>query len=348
MSLSLIQSYTKRLVAVLLVLRVLSGTGAPAGAFLDERTETQALEALGEVLHSEGASSADPAFFPTCPAAEYHEYVDGICKHCGQPPVYLAERLPDRYFEDAQQRGTVVKADVGYVDVHVYLPYGYDENAQYNVMIIMPNRGGSADYTIDSFRRSEQGAMSGQRLFDHMIEDKLIQPTIFVSFALHTLISFDSCGRWLRMYLLPYLGDNFATYAEDGSIEALQAAREHFGIGGYSFGAFYLYNDAMQPSLDLFGSFFPVSGGDCESNKILLQEGLSDEYRINCYYLGVGGEDGRRKTYRSFQLDVIDASERLVDGENAFYVEVSGGHTYYVFFLLTFNALQLMFQETSH
>ena len=43
-------------------------------------------------------------------------------------------------------------------------------------------------------------------------------------------------ARWICEGVLPHLAEHYSTWAEDGSPEALKAARDHFALGGEAVG----------------------------------------------------------------------------------------------------------------
>lgn len=66
--------------------------------------------------------------------------------------------------------------------------------------------------------------------------------------------------RELREDILPFIVQNYSTYAADGSAEAISAARDHFAYAGLSMGSIYAYNSVMPLCLDLFAWFGCFSG----------------------------------------------------------------------------------------
>ena len=103
---------------------------------------------------------------------------------------------------------------------NVYLPYGYDETKQYDVLYLMHGIGGS---------ERDWGMCTGgdgkvKTMLDRLIADGRIEPMIVVApngrsgadfantNADHN--AFYEFGKELRNDLIPYIDANYATYAE--------------------------------------------------------------------------------------------------------------------------------------
>ena len=142
------------------------------------------------------------------------------------------------------------------------------------------------------------------------------------------------------------MAEHYSTYAADGRLESLKAARDHFGLGGLSNGALFVYEGGMCYNFDLFGSYaaFSGNGSPWETVNTIQQSSEYSELPINCYYTGAGTVndwqiDFTRNGYNYF----VEQLPQLEEGKNAWHVDVNGGHEWKVWFTDIFNALPLMF-----
>ena len=290
-----------------------------------------------------------------------HSFIHGKCA-CGAVPVFYDNLLPSEFYQECEHPGTVQKQT--YIqklhyqgdeevtkNLNVYLPYGYTGQEKYNVLVLI--HGGGDDE--DSWLTKEYDfgfPLIMKNIYDNMIEQKLCRPLIIVCPTTYNGPYYSNDGgieqmaAELRETILPYVAEHYSTYAESGSLTDLQAAREHFGIGGMSNGALYALNSGMQMDLDLFSNFICFSGN---SQPYAVAEAINSEtwkdLPISFFYAGAGYYDGQwQNTFYGFQI-IVDQTDRLTEGENAFYRDIDGGHDFGVWNVNIFNALQMAFPE---
>lgn len=193
------------------------------------------------------------------------------------------------------QKGTIVEESYnignGTNRCYVYLPYGYDSSKKYNIFYLM-HGGGENERTL-FFQDDTQL----QNVFDNLIHDGTIEPTIVVT------PTFNKCEAqtfWneLRNYLLAYIEGKYSTYAEGTSIEDFKKSRMHRAYGGFSMGGVSTWAN-FENNLDIIGYFMPLSGdywgaNDANSkainlNNVVERSGLEDnQFAIFC---ATGSED---------------------------------------------------------
>ena len=127
---------------------------------------------------------------PVCGSTVCHHYVYGVCA-CGAKPEIYDAWLPAEYYEACDHPGTVERISYtqpllayGGVEVqknmNVYLPYGYDDSRQYDVLILIhggwddENSWMTAEYDDYGF------TIVLKNIYDNMIERKLCEPMIIV------------------------------------------------------------------------------------------------------------------------------------------------------------------------
>ena len=185
-----------------------------------------------------------------------------------------------------------------------------------------------------------------------MIEQKICKPCIVVTPVTNTRFLTGVDGgifqmrEELRDYILPYIVENYSTYAADSSLDAISAAREHFGLGGLSNGALCVFKAGFQYNFPLFGSYAAFSG-DYEpwTTAAAIQSGDFAELPITCFFAGAGTFDGQQENSKVGFNYIVENTDRLVEGENAFYVDVTGGHEWSVWLTDLYNAMQVMFPD---
>ena len=105
---------------------------------------------------SHGDHDPETAECLLCGAKLRHNFVNGECR-CGAKPQFEVNDLPMELNEPCEHPGTVEYSYYTIRDAEgkpytkkmaVYLPYGYDENGQYDVLVLMHGLGGDADYWL--------------------------------------------------------------------------------------------------------------------------------------------------------------------------------------------------------
>ena len=199
-----------------------------------------------------------------CGSKVVHHYVNALCS-CGRSPDFRVDLLPDRFYEPCEQEGTTLSWSFETVDwsrqmpvtmeVSFYLPYDYDPAQRYNVLVLLHGLRATQESWLNTPWELEDGREIQMRwIYDRMIAEKIIDPLIIVSASQYLYrgedfykSKYEQMAYELQNVILPYTVENFSTYAEDGSPEALIAAREHFALGGNSWGSYYTYDTGMCP-----------------------------------------------------------------------------------------------------
>lgn len=182
-----------------------------------------------------------------------------------------AEDVPSSYKNKAKNQGKLEKIEYDTIDYTnnqkitkqavVYLPYGYDENKQYNIYYLMHGWTGHAG---DFFEYSNI-----INILDNMIENKDIEPLIVVGATFDAENTGQDWGRSVEELepftkdfenaLMPYVESHYSTYAKSTSKEDLIASRNHRAFGGFSLGGvttWYVFKN----SLNYVKYFLPMSG----------------------------------------------------------------------------------------
>lgn len=192
------------------------------------------------------------------------------------------EYIPDGYTAPASQPGTLERLDYetwesfSYEQKNqkltktawVYLPYGYDESKQYNILYL--SHGGWSNET--SIMGTPDRPQPFKHIMDHAIQDGMISPLIIVLPTYNNTSGSDSGEYALSLRLtenfhnelvndlIPAAESKYSTYAQTTDPAGLAASRDHRAFGGFSMGSMNTWR-TFQYCLDYFRYFAPSSGG---------------------------------------------------------------------------------------
>ncbi|MBO5556252.1 MAG: hypothetical protein J5927_03625 [Oscillospiraceae bacterium] len=294
-----------------------------------------------------------------CGQLVIHHYVNGVCS-CGATPVLYSDALPDRYYEPCEHAGTIVDwnfqtdSNLGQITRRskIYLPYGYDPDKPYNVLLLYHGTGDMEDGWLTANHWIANRDTQGRYVVDHMIDEGLIEPLIIVTPTFYAVTSaggtvdlgVNEMAEEIREIILPYLVENYSTYAASSSYNDLVAARAHFGMGGLSWGSYYTYAAGMRLNLSILSNFICMSGSD---DPDVVQATINSPdllgYDIDLYYSACGtGDGGHGGGIQGFE-HIVYYTDRLTEGQNAFLHDTVGGHEWLVWITELFNSLQYAF-----
>ena len=289
-------------------------------------------------------------------------------------PIRLTETdLPEELLRPAEHRGTVREEDyptrdmVSDVpdrinkDVTVYLPYGYDPEEQYDVLILLHCAWADHRFWLGQERNygSEEAPVpvSVPNLLDRMIEEGYCRPLIVVSPCIYLYdrqpsnagngYDYEQFEQEIGTDFLPWIAENYGTYAADGSPEALRAAREHFGVLGASFGAYAEYFCVIGENFDLLAWYCFCGGGEIEPWHLAERwtENGTAELPLRMLYICEGEFDDRYGPEISYHNLLTFGG--AFNEENVKFTLVQGwGHEDHSYLVGLYNSLQMFFRET--
>lgn len=192
--------------------------------------------------------------------------------------------IPSDYYNSAEEQG---KLEELYYDTYesfsyedksqtltkravVYVPYGYSEKEKYDVFYLM-HGGWSNETTTLGMPGNES---SFKNVLDHAIQNEDIRPLIVVCPTYNNTNengqdsdSFSLAMQLTRNYhnelvndLIPAVEGKYSTFAEGTSLDALTAARDHRGFGGFSMGSVTTWR-TFEYCMDYFRYYLPMSCG---------------------------------------------------------------------------------------
>lgn len=254
-------------------------------------------------------------------------------------------------FEPAEEQGRIVEASYEAEDhvyrsgetVHkrmlVYLPYGYSEDKEYDVLVLLHLKGldenfwlGEMGYPVDF---QNYPTVRVQDLLDNLIQRGLCRPMIVVSPCIYFNADaqagywgsqvYDQFAAEFRQELLPAVADQFATYARGGDEESLRAARQHFGVLGASHGAYQAELSVLSPNLDLVSWYAMVGGGSVTRDYLGPMWSLNglEDYPVDLLYLMEGDSDDPATIAASYE-GLAAWPERFTKEENLRFTMLQG------------------------
>ena len=358
---------------------LLSRTGRLPGAQREDSTaaekQSQDSGALRESEESEGENTAGNPEAEAAPPSASPEPTP-IPTPTPKPlrPIRLTETdLPEELLRPAEHRGTVREEDyptrdmVSDVpdrinkDVTVYLPYGYDPEEQYDVLILLHCAWADHRFWLGQERNygSEEAPVpvSVPNLLDRMIEEGYCRPLIVVSPCIYLYdrqpsnagngYDYEQFEQEIGTDFLPWIAENYGTYAADGSPEALRAAREHLGVIGASFGACAEYFCVSGENFDLLAWYCFCGGGEIEPWHLAERwtENGTAELPLRMLYICEGEFDDRYGPEISYHNLMTFGGP--FNEENVKFTLVQGwGHEDHSYLVGLYNSLQMFFRET--
>lgn len=275
----------------------------------------------------------------------------------------FVDTIPSEYLEKrTDHSGTVEKITYQTKDyfgdgfeitkpAYVYLPYDYNENKQYNVLYLMHGIGGSEN----EWGMNNENSLI-KNIMDNLIYNGKIEPFIIVTpngrssadySASSDFNSFYLFGKELRNDLIPYIDSRYSTYADYNKYGYdLTKARNHRAMAGLSMGGMQTINIGLCENLDIISYFGAFSAAPTTNTASVIVEKLNDfiGYDINFFYNICGTEDSIAIASASAAVsNITDLTEKLTDGKNFIWQEVSGGHSFDIWYLGFYNFVNVVF-----
>ena len=167
---------------------------------------------------------------------------------------------------------------------NVYLPYGYDDAGQYDIIYFFHG----TNETQDSFISSDQV----KNMIDNIIDMGLCEPFLMVFPTYYydyetRAVNHQLFPEEVRSDLIPAVESRYGTYAPTADAEGFAASRDHRCISGYSQGSMACWNVSYRV-LDWARWIMPMSGSSVSNldglKAALAETGLSagDIFVILC------------------------------------------------------------------
>lgn len=338
-----------------------------------------------------GCQKAAPSSVPATPApqtatveyqwdfANKNGSIDDLKQPCDQPGTVVDLE----YDTPAYAVNDLMGVDVTlHKKVSIYLPYGYDETKQYNILYLLHGTEGETDGPMEEFWLKQWGEQT-LPVLDNMIKNGLCEPLIVVTPTYYSRVeeyplgseqveqlaeklndSYISgegegdereqniwpeyFGQELRNNIIPAVESQYLTYAnKDTSEESLIASRDHRAFAGLSRGAMTVARSGLTQNADIISWFGSYSGAwaDFDRMKEAL-EGPFKDYPINFWYNGNGKGDFALENHEEFRDRTLEElSDKFTDGDNYAFVTLrDGGHMYMSWIVDLYNSLLVFFK----
>lgn len=287
------------------------------------------------------------------------------------PQDFFTTLLPAEWFAPCPEKGTVYSVNYPATDVStgtpiskkmdVYLPYGYSNSHQYDVLILTHGAGSDENYWLSRELTYNGDLVMARDLIDNMIYVGACRQLIVVSCTFRNDVSCNGSvydvdqlyleGRQmsdeLRNDILPFLAENFSTHAADGSPESLIAAREHFGFAGMSWGAMIGYVFVLPEDLEYISWFGLLSASTMNIRRTIST--LNEKtalYPVSYIYDSVGSLDDIRNQAEDLHEGLERYCTGVTEGQNTAMVIIDPArHTFNAWGTCLYNMLLCFFRE---
>ena len=289
-----------------------------------------------------------------------------------EPIKLVSYRIKEENFAECSEPGTLVTAEYQTKDyvkgleepitknLCIYLPYGYDEEKQYDVLFLMHTSGADENFWLKremSYAYPDTGYITVcvKDLVDNMIQQGRCRPCILVAadgFINDNLRSVHDTSTAYTQFayefgedIMPYVAENYATYAEGSDRASLSAAREHFGFLGASYGAYMCYLSILPDNLDIVANFAMSGGGSMDYNSLYkswVAHG-TENFPISYLYIGTGEFDERAGPEGAY-LNFLSAPDRFSKDNLHFTLYEQTRHEPREWINSLYNVLQLFFR----
>lgn len=327
-----------------------------------------------------------------------HNFIDGKCKYCDETTIFMQDPIgkTDIPKTEYEHQGEIVEIwydtrsyyTEDYYDLEeplyvkkrafVYLPYGYDpddKETKYNVFYLLHGSKLNEGYwfkrgTYENEVSPYTLGYGTENVLDYMYENNLAEKTIIVTPSLYADVEGypidgddwsinDNFGKELINDLMPFVAENFNTYAASGSKEDLIAARDHHAYAGLSKGSGTSYASIWMYCLEYISYIGTYSNFTMDDQKI---QAVIDTYKTKYsdypvhYWYCTGGTDelsGDRAVnfpYLEYYNMVKDAAGLqdgcyVEQGDSSCYMLVNGtAHNYATWLTALYNTMLVFFR----
>ena len=243
----------------------------------------------------------------------------------------------------------------------VYLPFGYSEEERYDVLFLLHVQAASERFWLmDGFYYDfgeGDEAVDLHGLLDNMIAAGRCRPLIVImpsgyitpdaAYEHNSARDYPQFAAEFANDLLPFVAENFATYAEGSDRESLIAAREHFGVLGASFGAYMAKNSILLENYEFCSWYGFTGGGGIDSGAFLSARSAAGEEAsgISMLFTGEGEWDDRAEAESSYYT-LREYSDIFNDTNLVYSVYRMTGHDCTEWVNSLYNCLQLFFRQS--
>lgn len=320
---------------------------------------------------------AETLICDTCGNRGYHTFEDGTCD-CGATTIFEMDGVPEEYMEECDEKGTVETISYNTYsyaleamqggenrlavtkEALVYLPYGYDANASYDVLYLLHGGGD----THESWFVTNPTTLN---ILDNCIKEGICDPIIVVTPTFYSEVEGvdGMMADWVSYFgqemvneLIPAVEAKYATYAE-GNVTAnsLKASRAHRAYAGLSMGSMVSFSSVLDYCTDYFGYVGSYSAGPAadipgaltatDTIAANMKEDLNASgNEIYYWFNGNGLKDIAHDPHHATYPHMLElCPEVFTDGVNSCWLDYHKGmHSFEWWQLDLFNSLHVFFE----
>jgi len=226
---------------------------------------------------------------------------------------------------------------------YVYLPYGYDETKEYDILYLMHGTGDDEAYWLEKYSYNKV-------MIDNLIYYDDIKPVIIVTPTWYVeddlpddpdQLTYSFIDE-LRNDLIPAVESTYATYAKSVSEEDLIASRNHRAFAGLSRGSATMFRSAYCGSLDYFSKFGAFSACMTTLDEFSVTwNDKNKDYTIDYLYNTSGTFDFLLDEHVKNTEALLEAEKRLVENVNySFDIFPMDYHSIHSWHISLYNCLQ--------
>ena len=284
------------------------------------------------------------------------------------PDAFATKLLTDDWFDECTAPGTIKTVEYLSTDyltgkeitknMEVYLPYDYTPEIKYDVLILTHGAGDDEKYWFSEDHDYGGKTVNAKNLVDNMIYRKTCRALIIASV---TCTNDYSCSRkaydWDQLLtdgsqfaqeiandILPFIVNNYSTYASDPGRDSISAARDHFAYFGLSWSAMFGYLNILPDDMEYFSWYALIA-----PSRVNLQSKMDaitekyNSYPLHAFYASVGANDQIRAQSEQLYTTLI-SSEQFSDDENSYQVIIENvKHHFESWCTSLYNCLELFF-----
>lgn len=302
-----------------------------------------------------------------------HHYVDHKCETCEKYTEFEAEETPSKYMEACVHQGTVVnleyitylykddgtKGDAVNKALNVYLPYGYNEENNYDILYLYHGAGGQEGLWFGINTPSDNYAPLDKsytcNVLDNLIDQELAKKMIVATPSLYydnaNKLSLSAVARTFELVndIIPLVESKYCAYSNlDTSESSLINSRSHRALAGLSMGSIFTLT-ALPKTMQYFSYYGCFSCGLATDYNEYYQQIDNNwaNYPITYWYNACGYNDtmcysGHKELYEKM-LEIDNGKHFKADENINFLQKNENAHTYRSWLSDLFNIAQKFF-----
>lgn len=203
--------------------------------------------------------------------------------------------LPEYYYTECPQQGIIERDKFEWnFYFNIYKPYNYDDNTQYDLVILLNGLGGNDLDLLTNDRPTVLGKIKMKNIYDWLIYNDEINPILIVTVNAETFIARDT------RKLISYIRENYN----------IKEGKDHIWLGGLSLGCNITLSNIFI-NKDIIGNFLLLSGSREIEDLLDILSKEKEKYAINNLYISCGGDEGLLKINTYYYKELSKYSKNI-------------------------------------